>query len=314
MNTLTQFLLQHGYMILFAGVLAEQIGLPFPSSPLLLAAGALVGTHRLNPAAVLGLAIMASLISDSVWYGLGRRRGGAILGHVCRVSLEPDTCVSQMHSVYSRYGAKALLFCKFVPGLSTLGPPMAGMMNVPLWKFLLLDAGGALAWSGAFVGAGWMFRNQLESLAAGMASFGTWFGIVLASALAVYVALKYIQRRRIYRTLRIARITPTELRQRMDAREDLIILDLRNPIEWRDGRIPGSLQFEPDKLSSMAPTFAHAEVILYCSCPNEAASARAALQLKRQGVKRVRPLEGGFTRWHSLGFPIEEVAARTAQV
>src|SRR5580698_4958799 len=129
MNTLTEFLLQHGYMILFFGVLAEQIGLPFPSSPLLLAAGALLGTHRLNAVAVLGIAISASLISDSVWYNLGRRRGGTILGHVCRISLEPDTCVSKMHAVYSRYGAKALLFCKFLPGLGTLGPPMAGMMD-----------------------------------------------------------------------------------------------------------------------------------------------------------------------------------------
>ena len=140
---MTHFLLQHGYMIVFAGVLAEQLGLPFPSGSLLLAAGALLGTYRLNLAAILGIAIAASLISDSVWYCLGRRRGGAILVHACRVSLDPDTCVSQMHRVYSRFGAKALLFCKFVPGLGTLGPPMAGMVGLAPWKFLSLDAGGA---------------------------------------------------------------------------------------------------------------------------------------------------------------------------
>src|ERR1700722_4969149 len=99
MHTSTHFLLQNGYVIVFAGVLAEQIGLPFPSGSLLLAGGALLGTHRFNPVAILGTAIMASLISDSVWYCLGRRRGGAVLVHACRVSLDPDTCVSQMHGV-----------------------------------------------------------------------------------------------------------------------------------------------------------------------------------------------------------------------
>jgi len=109
--------------------------------------------------------------------------------------------------------------------------------------------------------------------------------------------------------LRIAQITPGELNKRMEAREALIILDLRNPVEWQDGRIPGSLQFEQDKLDSMVPSIARAEVILYCSRPNRAAGARAAIQLERRGVGRVRPLEGGFARWHNLGFPVEKTVA-----
>ena len=309
MHTLTHFLLQHGYMILFMGVLAEQIGVPFPSTPLLLAAGAFLGTHGLNSVAILATATTASLMSDSVWYCLGRRRGGTILEHVCRIALEPDTCVSRMHRVYSRYGAKALLFSKFLPGLSTLGPAMAGMVVLAPWKFLFLDAGGALAWSGAFVLTGWVFRTELETLIAEMASFSAWFGIVVGSGLAIYVAIKYLQRRRLYTTLRIARISPNELKQRIDAREKLIILDLRSPEERRDGQIPGSLPFEQDKLSSMVPAFVHAEVILYCSSLNDRASARAALQLKRRGI-HVRPLDGGFPRWRSLGFPVERAVAQ----
>jgi membrane protein DedA with SNARE-associated domain/rhodanese-related sulfurtransferase len=305
MNPSAQFLLHHGYAILFLAVLAEQIGLPLPSSLLLLAAGALAGLHRMNPLAALSLAISASLIGDSVWYCLGRERGGAILGHVCRVSLEPETCVSRTHSLYFRYGAKSLLFCKFVPRLGTLGPPMAGMMQLPPWRFLLLDAGGALVWSGTFVAIGWMFRIQLEILGAAMARLGARFAIVLAAALVVYVAFKYIERRRLYRTLRIARISPFELRHRLDAQEKLIVIDLRNPIEWREGRIPGSLQFEEAELDLTISAKADAETILYCSCPNEASSARAALRLKRRGVRRVRPLEGGFEHWRKLGFPVE---------
>ena len=310
MHTLTHFLFQHGYMIVFAGVLAEQVGLPFPSGSLLLAAGALLGTHRLNPVAILGTAITASLISDSVWYCLGRRRGGTILGHACRVSLDPDTCVSQMHDFYSRYGAKALLFCKFIPGLGTLGPPMAGMVGLAPWKFLSLDAGGAFAWAGNYVLLGWLFRTQLETLTAGMARFSALFGALIGLALAAYVTAKVIQRKRIYRTLMVAEITPGELKRRMDARENLVILDLRTLDERREGRIPGSLQFEQDKLSSILPEMAQAEVILYSSSPNEAENARAALQLKRRGVRRVRPLEGGFEGWHSLGLPVERSAAQ----
>jgi membrane protein DedA with SNARE-associated domain/rhodanese-related sulfurtransferase len=310
MHTLTQFLLQHGYVIVFAGVLAEQFGLPFPSGSLLLAAGALLGTHTLNPVAILGTAITASLISDSVWYCLGRRRGGPILEHACRVSLDPDTCVSKMHGVYSRFGAKALLFCKFVPGLGTLGPPMAGMVGLPPWKFLSLDAGGAFVWAGNYVLIGWLFRTQLEALTAGMARFSRLFGGLIGLALAVYVAAKVIQRRRIYRTLMVAKITPGELKRRMDAGENLVILDLRTVDERREGRIPGSLQFEQDKLGSTLPQIAQAEVILYSSSPNEAENARAALQLKRRGVRRVRPLEGGFEGWRSLGLPVEQSAAQ----
>jgi membrane protein DedA with SNARE-associated domain/rhodanese-related sulfurtransferase len=306
MGASTGFLLHHGYLILFLAVCAEQIGVPFPSSPLLLAAGALAGLHRLNPFAVLGIAVTASLLSDSVWYFLGRRRGSRILGRVCRVSLEPDTCVSEIHSVYAKYGEKALLFCKFVPGLGTLGPPMAGTMELAAWKFLLFDAAGALVWSGSFFAVGLLFRERLEVLAVALARFGTWFAVALASALAAYVARKYLQRRRLYRNLRTERITPIELRARMDANEELTIVDLRNPTEWKEGRIPGSLQIEKDKMDSVISPLTEAEVILYCSCPNEATSAREALRLKHRGVRRVRPLEGGFARWQDLGFPVEK--------
>jgi membrane protein DedA with SNARE-associated domain/rhodanese-related sulfurtransferase len=296
----------YGYAILFLAVAAEQIGLPLPSSPLLFAAGALAGLHLLNPAIILSTALAASLLSDSAWYVLGRRRGHSILGHACRISLEPETCVSRMHEVYHRYGAKSLLFCKFVPELGTLGPPMAGMMGVPPARFLLLDAGGALLWSGAFVAVGWAFRTQLEVIGLEMTRLGTWLAIAIASGIVTYVTWKYIERRRFYKSLRVARITPYELKHLLDTRESLVIFDLRNPVQWREGRIPGSVQLDQEEVVSLVPSKTNEEVILYCSCPKEADSARAALRLKRRGVGHVRPLEGGFERWQELGFPVEE--------
>jgi len=186
---------------------------------------------------------------------------------------------------------------------------MAGMVVLAPWKFLLLDAGGALAWSGAFVTIGWVFRAQLDALIAGMATFSAWFGVLVGLGLASYIAVKYVQRRLIYRTLRIPRISRGELKQRMDASEKLIILDLRSPEEGRDGQIPGSLHFEQSELRLRAAEFVHAEVILYCSSLNQAVSARAARLLIRRGVMHVRPLDGGFPRWRSLGFPVERAAA-----
>jgi len=314
MNETIEFLVKHGYVVLFAAVLAEQSGLPLPSAPFLLAAGALAGLGRMNLLAVLTLAIVASLLGDSLWLYLGRRRGSSILRFLCKIALEPDSCVRHTETAYSRYGADSLLFAKFVPGLSTVAPPMAGMYKLAPWKFALLDAAGAALWAGAYITIGWWFRTQLELLAFYLERFGSGLGIAVASVLVLYIALKYIQRRRIYRSLRIARITPHELKQRMDRGESVSLVDLRNAIERAEGRIPGSIEISPrilteDQVDSIIAPLVGTEIILYCTCPNEVTSARVALQLKRHGVAHVRPLEGGFPLWRDLGFPVEPAAA-----
>jgi len=301
-----EFLLKHGYMVLFVAVMAEQMGLPIPATPFLLAAGALAGLHVFNLGKVLVLAVMASIISDCIWFYMGKRRGASILGLLCRISLEPDSCVATMQAVYSRYGSKSLLFAKFVPGLTTIAPPMAGMFKLPLWKFMLLDAGGALLWASGYSAVGWIFRGQLEILAVALARFGAGLGGTVAFALVLYICVKYVQRKRIYRDLRIARIAPIELKSRMDAGEDLTIVDLRSAIERQEGRIPGSIQLTDEDLDSRVAAMAGTEVVLYCSCPNEFSSARAAIRLKQRGVARVHPLEGGFPLWRDLGFPVED--------
>lgn len=310
MNATVEFLLQHGYLLLFLFVLAEQSGLPIPSTPMLLAAGALSGVGRMNLAFSWSLAIVASLIGDTLWFALGRWRGFSILNVFCRISLEPDTCVQKTQITYGKHGVNWLLFAKFVPGLSTIAPPMAGMFKVTAWKFLGMDTGGALLWSGAYLIVGWIFRDQLELAAAMLARLGSGLIVLLVGAVVLYIAFKYIQRQRVYRDLRIARIAPRELKSRMDKGENVIVVDLRSEFEQAEGRIPGSLAAVGDNIeeliSSIGPVhIAESEVVLYCSCPNEITSARAALRLKRNGVKRVRPLEGGFPVWKELGFPIE---------
>jgi membrane protein DedA with SNARE-associated domain len=212
MSSAQGFLLDHGYSVLFLWVLAEQIGLPLPSTPMLLASGALIGLHRMNLAAVLGLAAAASLISDSIWFYLGKERGDAVLARVCGMSLDPDRCVSRTHSAFSRYGPESLLFAKFVPGLGTLGPPVAGLLALPPWKFLLLDLGGALTWSGTYVALGWVLRTQLEDLAAACSRVGSVAAVALVAVLAILVGIEYFRRRRLYSGLRVERVRQTVAR------------------------------------------------------------------------------------------------------
>jgi membrane protein DedA with SNARE-associated domain len=155
LNEAIAFLIQHGYALLFAWVLVEQIGLPVPAAPLLLAAGALAGSGRMDIALVAGLAIVAALVADMFWYYLGRYRGSRVLKLLCRISLEPGSCVRRTEDVFARHGAQSLLIAKFVPGLNTAATPLAGIFRMPVSRFMLFDGLGAFAWVATFAGLGY---------------------------------------------------------------------------------------------------------------------------------------------------------------
>jgi membrane protein DedA with SNARE-associated domain/rhodanese-related sulfurtransferase len=307
------FLLRHGYIVIFVAVSIEQIGLPIPSGPVLLAAGALAGFHRLNLAPALALAAAASLICDSLWFTLGRQRGGSVLKFVCRVAIEPDTCVSKTHSAYLRYGPESLLISKFLPWFGTLGPPLAGMFNLAIWRFLLIDAGGALLWAGAYIGCGWLFRRQLEDVVAALSRFGATIGIAVCAGVVAYLVFKSVRLWRHYRAYRAHRMTPGELKQRMEAGEPLMVVDLRGDKERQEGCIPGAMLAAYRDLDSLVPVIGAREVVFYCSCPNELSSVRAAIRLKRHGVTRLHALQGGFSGWQALGFPVDTPRSSAAR-
>ena len=262
-------LAQYGYMLLFAVVLAEQTGLPIPAVPVLLGVGALAGTGRMSPALALAAALAASLPPDIIWYELGRRRGGRVLGLLCRISLEPDSCVRRAENLFSRRGGKALVIAKFLPGLSTLAPPLAGMVGVPRTQFILLDSIGAIAWAGAWMGVGYVFSDALDFVASRFARLGNGLLVVVGAALAAYVAFKFIQRRRFLRSLRIARITPDELKRRLDTGDSpLVIIDTRSALDVNTTpfAIPGALWIpaeEIDRRHHEVPP--DREIVLYCS-------------------------------------------------
>lgn len=268
MNEALQFLHRHGYAVLFAFVLAEQFGLPLPAAPILLAMGALAGVGQFSFATALVVATTASLISDLFWYGLGRRRGHSVLTLLCSISLEPDSCVRRTQNMFSRSGAGALLFAKIVPGLSAVAPPLAGIIRMPLWRFAVCDSAGALLWSGLFMGTGYVFRSELQRVAEHALRMGGWLVVVLASSLVAYIAWKLIERQRFMRRLRIARVTPEELMEKLQAGEDVIIVDLRQSIALQgEGlKLPRALQMLPEELDDRHQEIPRdRDVVLYCT-------------------------------------------------
>jgi membrane protein DedA with SNARE-associated domain len=263
-----EFLVRHGYLVLFAVVLGEQLGLPLVGAPVLLAAGALSGTGRFSLPVTVGLAVTACLIGDFVWFELGRRRGASILTLLCRISLEPDSCVRRTEDIFSRWGARVLLVAKLIPGLNTVAPPLAGVVGMRRGRFLRYDAAGALVWTLLYVGLGYVFSSQLEAVALALAGLGRGAALVIGAALGAYVVLKYAQRRRFIRGLRIARITPEELMARMQGGEALVIVDLRNAdhLVSEGVRIPGALHMDPAELEERHGEIPRdQEIALYCS-------------------------------------------------
>jgi membrane protein DedA with SNARE-associated domain len=268
MRETVEFLLHHGTAVLFAFVFAEQAGLPIPSIPVLLAAGALIRTRDLRAPAALAVVLVASLVADLLWYELGRRRGHSILNLLCRISLEPDSCVRRTEDLFVRRGARALLIAKFVPGLSTVSAALGGMLGMAVGRFLLFEAGGGALYLGSFLLAGYIFSAQLETVALLALRLGVWLAVLLAGGLAAYVILKYRERRRFIRDLRIARITPEELKRKIDTGEDVVVVDLRHSVEFEaaDSKIAGALHLLPGELEQRAQEIPRdRDVVLYCT-------------------------------------------------
>ena len=306
-----QFLLRHGYLLVFVWVFVEQAGLPIPSAPMLLAAGTLSGTGRMNLGLAIALATLAAMSSDALWYQMGRRKGVKILRLLCRISLEPDSCVRRTQMSFERNGARVLLFSKFLPGLNAMTPPLAGIIRMGWRRFVVPDALGALLWASAYVLTGYAFRGKLERIGARASLMGTWALIILLAVFASYIGWKFYNRQKFLRTLRIARITPEELKEKIDAGEDLIIVDLRHALEFdaQPETIPGALRMDASELEEAHEVIPRdREIVLFCACPNEATAARLALLLRKKGITRIRPLAEGYDGWRHRGFPLSSVA------
>jgi membrane protein DedA with SNARE-associated domain/rhodanese-related sulfurtransferase len=298
-----------GPPVLFLLVLAQQAGVPYPITPLLIVAGAVSVHGHLPAVAVIGLAVAAAFIADLAWYTAGFRLGGRALKALCALSLSPDSCVSDTERWFGRFGTRVLLVAKFVPGLGLVSTAMAGVSRARLDGFFLYDLIGNLLWVTAAVGSGVVFHDAVGDVLRVLAELGYWGVVLLAAALAAFLAFKLWQRHALIRELRLSRISVPELKALVDLGLAPVIIDALAPASrQREGMIPGAIPVEVLHLDSGVTALARdAEVIVYCACPNEASAARIAQQLIRLGCIRVRPLTGGIFAWKDAGFDVERV-------
>jgi membrane protein DedA with SNARE-associated domain len=263
-----QVLDRYSLVILPALVVAEQFGIPLPAVPALLGFGALVAQGRGSIPLMLGTLAIVALTVDFAWYEFGRRRGARVLTGLCRLSLEPDFCVRRAQNVFARFGASAMLVAKFVPGFTTIVPPLAGVVAVGRIRFALYDLAGVLLWAGLWIGVGYVFSDAVAVIAGRVATLGLHLGIVLGALLGSYILVKYLRRRLYLRRLRTASISPEALKLRLDAGESITIVDLRTALEVAavPHAIPGSLWVEADHIDQHEAEILRArDLILYCS-------------------------------------------------
>lgn len=299
-----------GLGVIFVNVLLDQLGLPVPAIPTLVVAGAMAADGRLPAVQLCMVTVAACVLGDTAWYCAGRIYGARVMKLLCRISLSPDSCVSQTQSAFERWGAKVLVIAKFVPGLALIAPPLAGATRMTLARFALFSALGSALWAGAALLAGIVLRREIERLLPQAAHIGAEALLLLALLLGAYIAFKWWERRRFYARLDMARISVAELRARMDSGANPVVIDVRSAtaqsLERR--RIPGALHLPMrDFQQHIAGLPRDREIVLYCTCPNEASAAAAARVLMRSGFERVRPLAGGLDAWVAAGYQVEAV-------
>ncbi|GGA62544.1 membrane protein [Edaphobacter acidisoli] len=314
-----EFFVHYAYVIIFLWVLMEQIGVPVPSIPVLLTAGTLTATHRIHHWPVLLVTVAACMLSDTAWFYLGRRYGNSVLRLLCRLSLEASTCVSKTENYFSRRGASTLLLAKFVPGLSTVAPPIAGQVGTPYMRFFAWDLAGSIIWAEAFILAGRFFGD----IAQRSERFFSWLGhfafFIFVLMVLGFLAYRLWKQRTFLTQVREMRIEPEELKTMLDDAErngntPPFIVDLRHPLDYLpDPRVlPGALRIGPNEVREHNEIIPRdRDVILYCTCPSEETSAKLAMQLHKLGIYRVRPLRGGFDGWKKAGYPLVDYTSDT---
>jgi membrane protein DedA with SNARE-associated domain/rhodanese-related sulfurtransferase len=307
-NPEVQDIIRHGYVWLFLAALVERLGLPLLVTPVLVAAGAVAGIGDLSLLGIIAVTVIASEIGDLVWYELGRRQGSSVLRLLCKISLEPDSCVRRSEETFARHTTSSLIYSKFVPGVGRLAGPVAGMSGMSRDRFLLFNGLGSLLWAAVFALVGYIPAKKLPIDMMLEAAAG-WLLALLVVALIANVIWKYVQRQKFIRSLRISRMSVQELKAAIDRGERPFVVDLRHKLEFlvNPRTVSTAVRIAPDELPlRRAELPVDREVVLYCTCPSEATSAKVAMELKKIGITRVRPLAGGLKAWEDEGYPLDE--------
>ncbi len=268
MEEMSGLLAQYGLALVFINVLVHQAGIPVTAVPLLVVTGALVQQGQLSLAPLLGVAVAASLIGDTPWYFAGRRFGYPVLAALCRVAIEPDSCVKQTENIFERWGAPSLLVAKFIPGFSTVAPPLAGAMRLPFVQFLAFSAASAAAWAGTAIGAGMVFHSEVDRALAWLEDSGPGVAAAIAGIIVFYAGVKWFERWMLIRVLRTARVSVKDLNEMMAGENPPVILDVRSATARKlDPRtIPGAIAVDiADPARHLAGVAPEREIVVYCT-------------------------------------------------
>lgn len=268
MNELVGLLAQYGLLLVFANVLLTQGALPIPAVPILVVAGALAAQGRFGYTALLVIAVSATLLGNIPWYFAGRRYGHRVLRALCRVAIEPDSCVKQTESAFERWGASSLIISKYIPGFATVAPPLAGAMRLGFWRFLLYSTIGALLWVAVPVLFGAYFRDEVGRALDYLSGLGTGALLLIGILIALYVGVKATQRFLFLRMLRAARMNAQALRELLSGETPPVVIDVRSATVRKldPRRIPGAIAVDlADAAVALRNIPADRDVVVYCS-------------------------------------------------
>jgi membrane protein DedA with SNARE-associated domain/rhodanese-related sulfurtransferase len=281
-----------------------------PMTPTVLVAGARAVTGTLSPLLLILMIVAGMVIGNAAWFAAGRRYGSAVLKLLCRVSISPDTCVARTEGTFGRWGWSALVIGRFLPGVTLVAPPLAGALGMKWSTFLALTVAGSALFGLVVVGAGMLLYEQIDFVLQQLIIFGREAVGILAVLLALYIGWRW-WRRRIALAIGVPRIDVQELRALIDAGEPVELIDVRgrNASQLDQRQIPGAVVMHLDEIE--AGRFVAArdrQIIVYCSCPNEASAAKAVQLLHKHGYLRARPLRGGLDAWMASERPVEGAA------
>ncbi len=308
MDALIALLTQYGAISVFVVVLLVQLGLPVPVLPLLLLIGSLASTSPSLGVTSLVLAIIASLLGDFVWYAIGRRFGHRTLHLLCRISLSADSCVRQTEVSFNRWGVSTLVIAKFIPGLATLAPPLAGALGLRRASFLFYSAIGAALWAGGWLLVGALFSPQINAILAVMNQFGRYALALFVILLAGYIGYRWLLRYRLRVFASQARISPQALADLLVQGESPVILDARSTLakSLDDTHIAHARPIDPKHIKQTILDIPFETlIVVYCSCPNDVSAIQVARALQKQGYTQAMSLHGGIDAWREAGFAVE---------
>lgn len=264
MKTILQLLISHPYAVVLFSALLERAGLPLFLSPVLVGAGALAATGKMQFDLAVWIALAACIAGDSLWYELGRKKGDRVLSLLCRISLEPESCVRRTRNFFAKGTKRTVLIAKWLPGLSHVVPAVAGLSGMDRMSFFLTNTAGSAIFILALLLAGYVPVARWH-LGPAIGPFAFEAALVLVAG---NVGFKYIQKRRFMRDLYKARITPEDLARMIETGQALVILDLRHPLDSvTDPRtLPGALRVLPDEVTARADLLPKdQDIILYCT-------------------------------------------------